>query len=460
MTYVLVAGAAHLDILASTSDASGVIDKEGELTISFGGTGHNIATNMALLGFETAFMSALNTGPISDLILRELRQNMVRLHMQRLDTDKEAGFVAQLKDGDLKSAVTASLIDKTAFDDSFILEAMEDAKCLVVDANLNLKTIEQVIKLAEKSGKAIYFAAVSEVKAEKVLKLKGRLNGVFLNKLEMNHLQKVLGVASWQDVAEKTGHSFMITHGGEGATWLTPEQESFYKNPKPQADAVNKIGCGDLFLSAFVGARHFRDASLEDAVATAFDVALKALDHEQAHLGQDRSFELGVRKAMAQAQTDMLTGIYNRLGVEQFVATLNPANHDLSVLFLDVDYFKKVNDTFGHEAGDEVLKHVAETLQENMRQQDAVGRWGGEEFVCVLPKASPEDARKTAERIRKAVHSRKQAALNNEPVSVSIGVATRQKQEDFKGVLARADKALYHAKESGRNQVQVANPEG
>jgi two-component system cell cycle response regulator len=159
------------------------------------------------------------------------------------------------------------------------------------------------------------------------------------------------------------------------------------------------------------------------------------------------------------ATTDGLTGLLNR---RTFNAVLDRRwreaqryKRPLSLLLLDIDHFKKVNDGYGHPAGDAVLKAVAKLAQECARDTDAVARYGGEEMAVVLPETDTEGAQAIAERIRRAVeaaqHPTEHGALR---VTVSIGISTVGKSPE--DLLESADKALYRAKQSGRNRVESA----
>jgi diguanylate cyclase (GGDEF)-like protein len=131
---------------------------------------------------------------------------------------------------------------------------------------------------------------------------------------------------------------------------------------------------------------------------------------------------------------------------------------DVSVLMLDIDHFKRVNDTHGHSVGDAVLKHFAEIMNEELRQIDSVGRLGGEEFAIILPGADPAAAEIFAERLRQKVEtSPTHAGELTIPVTVSIGIAAmRPTDTATDNALARADEALYLAKTGGRNRVKVS----
>lgn len=118
---------------------------------------------------------------------------------------------------------------------------------------------------------------------------------------------------------------------------------------------------------------------------------------------------------------------------------------------LDLDKFKSVNDTYGHQAGDEVLKELALILKTNVRESDIVGRWGGEEFIIIAPNTNMEDAVKLAEKLREKISEFKFSFAGHK--TGSFGVATYRVGDDEKSLIKRADDALYHAKESGRNKV-------
>ena len=128
---------------------------------------------------------------------------------------------------------------------------------------------------------------------------------------------------------------------------------------------------------------------------------------------------------------------------------------NLSILFIDIDFFKKVNDTYGHNIGDTVLKKVAETLVRSVRVGDTVARWGGEEIVASLLGADLNDAKNKAEEIRKDVEALTFEENPDLKVTVSIGVVSSDVSSDFTELIKRADSALYESKNSGRNKVSV-----
>ena len=160
------------------------------------------------------------------------------------------------------------------------------------------------------------------------------------------------------------------------------------------------------------------------------------------------------------ATKDSLTGINNRhifeIVSKQTIKMAIRKNEDLSALILDIDHFKKINDSFGHLIGDKVLVNVANILIKHVRDSDLVCRWGGEEFIVLLPNSNSEKTFALAEKIRNAIMSESiQHNGQSINITVSIGVSDYEESESENSFLKRVDKALYKAKNNGRNRVEV-----
>ncbi len=188
----------------------------------------------------------------------------------------------------------------------------------------------------------------------------------------------------------------------------------------------------------------------------------RVLDVIARELGGPLRMTLLVEETQRAATTDPLTGLTNRralltaLDVEQSRSERH--GYPMSLLMLDVDHFKSINDEHGHAMGDQVLVAFAGLLARHARKTDIVGRWGGEEFVMVLSGANEAGARLVGERIRRAVEE--MAVLNEKKqrvsATVSIGIACLEIKDTLDGLIERADHAMYEAKASGRNRVAVA----
>lgn len=171
-------------------------------------------------------------------------------------------------------------------------------------------------------------------------------------------------------------------------------------------------------------------------------------------------------RLFAAATTDALTGIPNRRWLMdqglKFLASFRDADHVISAVLLDIDHFKQVNDTWGHGAGDDVLRGVASMLAGEKRELDLLGRYGGEEFLMFLPDASADDAMVFCERVRSAVEQAEfETTGTTVKVTISIGVCSLARGDvgSLEDMIRRADDALYAAKDAGRNRVLGAGPD-
>ncbi|MGX9568026.1 sensor domain-containing diguanylate cyclase [Pseudomonas viciae] len=161
------------------------------------------------------------------------------------------------------------------------------------------------------------------------------------------------------------------------------------------------------------------------------------------------------------SSTDRLTGLYNRGHWEESLRAAYARHHrygnTLSLVMLDIDHFKRVNDAYGHQAGDKVIEHVARLLREHARDSDVVGRYGGEEFGVVLSDTDSSGAQTFAERMRHSVEAL-EVVYNDQHIrfTISLGVADlSQPSNSHADLIARADQALYTSKKTGRNRVTV-----
>ena len=157
------------------------------------------------------------------------------------------------------------------------------------------------------------------------------------------------------------------------------------------------------------------------------------------------------------AVTDQLTGLYNRAKLDDLLSLeihrTSRGGGSFALIMLDIDHFKQVNDTHGHQAGDRVLVEVSRTLSGTVRRTDMVGRWGGEEFLIICPETDASGAVKLAEKLRRAVDRERFSHIGR--LTVSLGAAVHRPDESAASILARSDQALYGAKNKGRNRVET-----
>jgi diguanylate cyclase (GGDEF)-like protein len=239
------------------------------------------------------------------------------------------------------------------------------------------------------------------------------------------------------DVASALNHSDAATHAYQGALAL-------------QDDIAAEASAG---LASVMRLRneldHLRDTA-HNAVA----------ELHAAQSGRD-SLEARVAHLQREAMFDALTGALNRRGIDQLCNSWDyaAASEPISIAFVDVDHFKRINDALGHAAGDRVLVAVAGALRESVRESDTVARYAGDEFLMMFPGSTVDVAIAASARALMVIERLpKDVAANGESFSptVSIGIASRRAGEDMKSMLRRADAALYQAKQEGRGRYRVA----
>jgi len=220
-------------------------------------------------------------------------------------------------------------------------------------------------------------------------------------------------------------------------------------------DAAERIGAGDLSI-----ALHTRDRAEIGRLTRVFDDMAARLRESRGQAdAANAALQRQNRQLAALSVTDALTGLSNRKRLDELLseqfALFRRSGRPLTVLMIDIDHFKRLNDTHGHLAGDRVLAHVASLLRRSVRVVDHVARYGGEEFVALLVDASAEGALETAERIRASVEAA-ELSVDGTPLRVTVSVGVTQSRDEDRGphdAVARADEALYAAKRGGRNRV-------
>jgi diguanylate cyclase (GGDEF)-like protein len=157
----------------------------------------------------------------------------------------------------------------------------------------------------------------------------------------------------------------------------------------------------------------------------------------------------------ALAITDKLTGLYNRVKLDKVldleINKMVKLQAEISIIFIDIDRFKPINDTYGHQIGDKVLQSFSQVLKNNIRKTDIVGRWGGEEFLIICHEANIEGSLHLAENLRKIIENTSFEYIKE--LTASFGVASFEDGDSIDSLVERADKALYKAKHNGRNKV-------
>ncbi|WP_293005105.1 GGDEF domain-containing protein [Nitrosomonas sp.] len=230
------------------------------------------------------------------------------------------------------------------------------------------------------------------------------------------------------------------------------DSEDYYKQVERYADQIRKTRNADEIIRILdVVLSETRGLKFSDEVFAAQEQVKRA----------ERKIELlkgELEQLRGLVQTDQMTGAFNRRGLDEIfkreAARADRNAQSLGVVLIDLDNFKKINDNFGHQYGDSVLINLVTVAKETLRPSDIVARFGGEEFVILLPEVELEDALTIIQRLQNNLGKNFSLQIDNQsmPVTFSAGVALRSFGEHQNSVISRADKALYQAKRAGKNR--------
>ncbi|MBB6204511.1 PfkB family carbohydrate kinase [Paraburkholderia fungorum] len=446
MKHTLVAGSAHLDILARPREKSGYRDRIGSVQLAAGGTACNVAFNLRKLGRPVRLMTAWGTSPIDRMMASHIESLGVDLMVDEVSGMGIAAFAAQLTpEGDLESAVSAMCVDKHTFSPLRITQAVAGTDLIVVEANLNSETMHAIAKAGRDAGSPVFGMAVSEDKVERLIPALPLLTALFANGAECEALMEKMGAADPSDITESIGVTLIVTRGERGAVVYGADGSRVKIQPPTLQDMKTLLGVGDAFSVGIIDGVVRHGKSYAEAAEHAHDLVKEIACRDTCNALSLHTLSNMVDELDGTARYDALTGLMQRAAFEREYKRLEESGGH-ALLLIDCDRFKQVNDEHGHEVGDSVLKGVASIIAGSIRKGDIPGRWGGDEFVVVLPPSS--DAQVVAERIRGAT-----AASQLYGVTLSVGVAIAEAGEKLETVFRRADAAMYSAKRNGRDAV-------
>ncbi|MCM8821099.1 MAG: PfkB family carbohydrate kinase [Candidatus Omnitrophica bacterium] len=444
-------GSAHLDIFARQNGISGV-DQKGDIYIAIGGTAYNVACNLKRYGSPVALVTVVKDSIFGNIILSRLKHYQINTDWIIEDPFiRESVFLSVTNSEDILYAVNSTVVE------DFYITSFPDASAYFVDLNNSLETIRSVLI----RNKPVYINLVSEDKSTKIIPIlnlgeSSCIKTISGNNREFERLRKDMMVDSIESLSLLYPWiEFIYTMGKEGlkvflggSIVCESAGMSFSRVDRMPKDIS---GAGDALMSGYMYGREFLEMSIKEAVEFSMNhaVLIKMLI-PGANLMESNL----IKNLDSVMHVDQLTGVYNRHYYER---RKNRISENSSVIIIDIDRFKSINDTYGHSVGDDVLRIVASLIKQSVRQSDMIIRWGGEEFI-IFYNGRLKDAVGTAERIREIVQSTpiksKNYIIN---VTVSIGIAEITDVSLLNESIAKADSFLYKAKNSGRNRVEYLN---
>jgi len=459
---LLVCGSVHVSVLATVTDQKDEKNKNGRIVFDIGGVANDIASAAREAGTSVRLLTALaDRSPYTKIIVE---------HLNLLGIEKAVRYEKGLTDpavcaivdenGKISSSVSSTAIDSVFFPAEFIHSALFGASGCAIDTSLSDLAIRTIAQKANEMHIPVFICASSVSGFAKIKMANASFAAIFTNKVTIDSLLKgdlgssVYHIASSADSLSRLfGCPLIISKEDEGVSVARPDGgiEENFSAININVDGKDYHGA-DSALSAYTLVHLlYSRRSLKDSLK----IAVQAVEER----AQDRYLKIsagggGLSQALnginKEASLDHLTKLPNRSAAVRKINKLIESGSKFFVAMVDVDHFKRVNDQFGHNVGDEALVLISAALSKAMRDHDFCSRWGGEEFLVVISNGSNsiEDAHATMERVRKSIESIK---WSKQALTVSIGLAAAD--SNIEKSIGRADEALYLSKTAGRNKV-------
>jgi len=473
---ILVVGSAHIDVIAKRDGTSQGIDHPGEMSMGFGGVGGNVAVKMSSMGEKVRFLTAMPRGGFTDLIRANLTMSAVEPWIVEKENLPQAGFVSIMENGEMMSAVTSAPVEKVNFDEDLIDRALDGVKACFIEANLNKETLSTISSKAFERGIPIFFSCVSEAKADRALSVSG-MSILFMNRNEMESLSRTMGLQkgkttdgkSNRDDPEKTeliekarsifdhlGVGMIVTMDKDGILVIDDSGKAEFIETRLSIGASGTtLGAGDA-MSASIVSRVLAGMALEEATRASIKDIQEVMTSMTARAEKPGHIDRMIGSIVETSTTDSLTGVRNRHYFDQQIRKTIDEKKDFSIIYCDVDHFKRVNDVLGHHAGDDVLCKIAEIIRRSIRADDYLCRMGGDEFACILPDCTEKDAKIIVDRLRKNELDANLSEISPN-LGISLGVIPWDGEKTAEEMIESADRKMYAEKNSRKeNKMSMA----
>ena len=460
----LVIGSAHLDVIATADANQNLTDKQGQVSIEIGGSAGNIALNLKQLGASVSLLTASNQSTYSTLVMNLLQRKGVDVFVEKNDDLPLSAFSAHLDaKGEMIGAVTCAGVELHKFSDEVLEGALANANCVIVDCNLSQSELLRITSLCSERFIPVYATGVSEQKALRLAEIAPILEAAFINRREALYIaEHAFGEKNQVDLAklaEKMATTLVVTDGVKEAIVARAVPRKVTRiNPQTQKDVQNVLGMSDAFIASTVFALMSFEMGIEDSAYTMLPYLSGIASRTGCNLAESGMLDSMMGELKKNAQICPTTQILNRGASEEklkkLIYSVQNECSTVSIALIDVDHFKAINDSLGHNTGDQILAMVAAGIRKVLRGHDEVGRWGGDEFIALI-QGDEASAVKVAERIMASV---KQQCAHVSAVTLSIGVAEwSNAMQTSVDLVHAADQALYEVKRNGRNGVQKAS---
>lgn len=455
---LLVVGSAFLDIRANAQDPGSGASPPPSVSIEVGGSAVAIASGLVSCGAQVRVLTALPDSPYAAVIEQFVQGMGVEVMVEILPSMAiPARSTHYDPSGEMLASVFASPLEDHDFSAEMIDQAIGGVSGVMLDCGLSSDMLSTLAWMARERGLPVFLVAMEPAQLPRVLPYARHVDTVFTtHRAVMEHQeQRGWGSLDLELLPREHGGQWVVVADGYG-TFVITEQESTEVSPvgieAGAGYASMQPGPSLVAAVAFMRTR-YPQMELTMAATEAMMLPIDDIGLNRQHAHRDQTVGRIISVMVDDAMRDTLTGLFNRRYAETSLGQMwqMSSAQGSSIILIDLDRFKALNDAHGHNAGDEVLRNVGQTLQHCLRGDDIAARWGGEEFICLLPNTPIADALRVAERLREAL-ARGVRRPDGHGQTASLGVATLD-GGDWRIAVSRADQALYEAKESGRNRV-------
>lgn len=453
-----VLGSACLEVVSTATGQYTNNRFTGFTNVSFGGEGYYVSTLLNALDTSACLISAINHNPVSQLMADDLARNKVRSHFLIDDGLPDSVSNYHYTDGQFASVVLTNPNTMAIFSEDFISRALNKADSFFLDLNPSVMSFENIVESVNKKPELkLFVSACENIDTDKMNMITDKADLIFLSEDSLKSGKTHYDCESLKELTNclKTNLVVILDDGNILVSEIKNGTITNLKEALKVGFRHKVLRDKNFFKACIIDILNNNDEinilKAAELVIFNYDELAWRIDVQ---IEKQNPLESTMRTVIRKAHRDNLTGVLNRHGLDQFLTTPGIDLTTYTMLMIDIDKFKNVNDSYGHQVGDEVLMGIASILNDHMRQGDIAARFGGEEFICLIKNLTPELAGAVANRMREEISK---TSLSTEVlnVTVSIGCTQWQKNELFIDVMDRTDQLLYKAKTNGRNQVIV-----
>lgn len=452
---IKIFGTVYIDVNGFADRASSPNEFDGKAHLEFGGPAYNIAANLTAFCQPPLLCVALKKdSTFTNMIETNLRERRIKYHIMKDDRLTDNLKVTIYKGHSAMASVVDASVDQFLFTQEAAENIIEKGDVVIITTDLSVQSLSNITAAANAKGAKTIITGESVITAKRIGQMTASPTYVILNENEMDELCiSRFGFKSYTHAAKASNADFVVTLGNKGSVIIYANGETFFSPVEPVETEGASLGAGEVFVSCVANDIMYGE-TLEYALRDIGPIVGEQIKSNNSNMLDAGSFESSISSAFKNAAMDELTGVFNRRGFDdELLRSFRPDSQNYIVMF-DIDHFKSINDTFGHQVGDIVLQKVCGAIKGSIRASDILARYGGEEFVLYMSSkpGDEENVKAAVERILKKIRNLSISEIDRK-VTTSAGISLFKNYYEFEAALKRADSLLYKSKNEGRDRL-------